>query len=64
MTVRRRCTGGGASTRNGDGTGTIEGRRRRLGGVGCYIGVRAALFIGAGGEARGQGFMADINASA
>jgi hypothetical protein len=42
MVVRRR-TGGGASTQNGDGTGAVEGRRMRVGGVGCSSGVGATL---------------------
>jgi hypothetical protein len=31
MTARRRHTGDGASARNGDSTGVVEGRRRRVG---------------------------------
>jgi hypothetical protein len=41
--VRRWRAGGGASTRNGDGTSAVEGRRRRVGDVGCSIGVGATL---------------------
>jgi hypothetical protein len=44
--ARRRHTGGGASARNGDGAGATKGRRRRVGGVGCFTGVGAAFYVG------------------
>jgi hypothetical protein len=52
--VRRQCTGGGTSARKGDNGGTMEGRMRRVGGVGCFTGARVAFYRGKG-EARARG---------
>jgi hypothetical protein len=52
--AKRWRTGSGASAQNDVSTGVVEGRRRTVGGVGCFTGVRAAFYTGRG-EARGQG---------
>jgi hypothetical protein len=41
--ARRRRTGGGASAPCGGSVGIEEGRGRRVGGVGCFTRVGAAL---------------------
>jgi hypothetical protein len=41
--VTRWRTSGGTLAQNGNGAGAVEGRRRKVGGVGCSIGVGAAL---------------------
>jgi hypothetical protein len=47
-------TYGGALAQKGDGVGIVEGRRRRVGGVGCFTRVGAAFYRGED-EARGRG---------
>jgi hypothetical protein len=55
MTARRRHTGDGASAQNGDNTGVVEVRRRRVGRYGVLHRGRGCPFIGVGGEARSRG---------
>jgi hypothetical protein len=42
----RQCIGGGASAQNGDDTDAVEGRRRRVGGVGCFVEVGVSFYWG------------------
>jgi hypothetical protein len=42
--VRRRCDSGGASARDGDDAGAMRTRRRRVGGVGIFIGGRVTFY--------------------
>jgi hypothetical protein len=44
MTVRRWCDGGGALAQDGDNTGLMRTRRRRVRGVGIFIGGRATFY--------------------
>jgi hypothetical protein len=44
MAVRRRHDGGGASAQDGDGAGVMRTRRRRVGGVGIFIGGKVTFY--------------------
>jgi hypothetical protein len=44
MAARRGRDGGGASAQDGDGAIAMRTRRRRVGGVGIFIGARATFY--------------------
>jgi hypothetical protein len=55
--VRRRRDGGGASAQDGDSVGAMRTRRRRVRGVGIFIGGRVTFYRAE--EGRGA-FMAGV----